>query len=138
MKKVIRKCVFETNSSMSHSCIIMTKEQSDKWEKEDLYLYRKGYWNPFKDLAEKQQPVDDQFYTQEEVLDFIKLISDEEYNIDEDDYYNIDDYIREMTDGCFISYNKWRDNEYEELDTNIYTTPGGETVVVYCSYGRDG
>ena len=42
--RVIRNIVFETNSSMSHSCIIMTKEQNDLW-KEGLYYYQPYYEN---------------------------------------------------------------------------------------------
>ena len=56
MKKSIRREVFETNSSMTHSLIIMPTEQEEKWEKEDLYYYNPSDWyDPFKKLPEEQK-----------------------------------------------------------------------------------
>ena len=37
MKRVVRPEVFESNSSMSHSLIIMTKDQDNQWEKKGYY-----------------------------------------------------------------------------------------------------
>jgi len=142
MKRVIRKGVFETNSSTSHSCVIMTEEQNKKWEEENLYYYPSSrYYNQFKDLPEDKQPHPGCFYTQEEVLEFYKL-KGYEYKPDEfvpeaDKYDDAkDEFIREMSD--FVSYNSWHDDEYMEFDDNYLTTPGGERVVVECKFGRDG
>lgn len=42
MKKTVRYGVFETNSSMTHSLIICTKEQLDKWRNKELWHPRWG------------------------------------------------------------------------------------------------
>ena len=144
MKKVIRREVWETNSSTSHSCVIMTEEQHNKWEKENLYYFNYNFYNPFKDLPKDKQPVRGALYTQDEVLEFHRL-QGYEYNPDEyipDDYdeYDTDEskkdkFIKEM--GDFSGYNAWDDDEYLEFDDCTYTTPSGEIIVVECKYGND-
>ena len=60
--KVIRRGIWETNSSMTHSCVIMTAEQNKKWEEEVLYYYPvHDYWDPFKELPEDEKPVPGDF-----------------------------------------------------------------------------
>jgi len=138
MKRVIRKCVWETNSSTSHSTVIMTADQYKRWEEENLYYYPPNKWyDPFEKLSEDQKPVGGCLYTQEEVLQFYKLAGYEEYdpNYYGEEEFTEDDYIREM--GDFIGYGNWSEDEYLENDTNYYTTPGGEEIVVCCKYGND-
>ena len=142
MKKVIRKCVFETNSSTSHATVIMTEEQYNRWTNENLYYYGGSkYYDPFEKLPEDKKPKAGCLYTQDEVLEFHKL-QGYEYNPDEfvpdADYYDDakDEFIKEM--GDFIKYTQWFEDEYLETDENHFTTPGGEKIVVCCKYGRDG
>ena len=135
MKRVIRRCVWETNSSMTHSCTIMTKSQSDLWEKENVYYYKISWWNSFKDLPKEEQPVNGMFYNQDEVLKFLEKIGchydPKEF---EDD---VNQFIKECDCG-FKSYSMWEDDDWLDRDANTFTTPGGEEIVVYCKYGRDG
>lgn len=42
MKKQIRRSVFETNSSSTHTLTIATKKQFEAWKKNELYLDK---WN---------------------------------------------------------------------------------------------
>ncbi len=53
--KVIRRGVFETNSSMTHSITICTKEEYEKWKKGELLfdIYNKKFIP-----KEKVEPVD--------------------------------------------------------------------------------
>lgn len=143
MKTVIRRCIFESNSSTSHTVVIMTEEQNEKWKEEDLYYYPYHDWyDPFKKLPENQKPKSGCLYTQDEVLKFHKLQgyepNPEEY--DEDEFESEEDmkdiFIKEM--GDFIKYTQWFEDEYLETDENHFTTPGGEKIVVCCKYGRDG
>ena len=135
MKRVIRKCVWETNSSTTHSCTIMTKEQSDLWEKGNVYYYEINWWNSFEDLPKEEQPINGMFYSQDEVLKFLEKI-DCHYDPKEfeDD---VTQFIKEC-DCDFMSYGMWKDDEWLDCDANTFTTPGGEEIVVYCKYGRDG
>lgn len=143
MKEVFRQGVFETNSSTSHSTVIMTEDMYKKWEEENLYYYPSDRWyNPYESLPKDKQPKPGCLYTQDEVWEFYRLIG-YECNLDEVDDYDEDDdeetlkdkYIREM--GDFIGYESWSEDEYLETDNNYYTTPGGEKIVVSCKYGND-
>lgn len=135
MKRVIRNCVFETNSSATHSVIIMTGEQSNKWEEGNVYYYNFGWWNPFRDLPSEERPTSGCFYSLDEVLKFLEKM---DYHYDPEEYdESVDEFIKECDCG-FITYEMWSESEWEEIDTNTYTTPGGEEIVVYCKYGRDG
>lgn len=131
--KVIRRGIWETNSSMTHSCVIMTAEQNKKWMGDRLYYYPgHDYWDPFKELPEDEKPVPGEFYTQDEVIEFHRL----QGYIYDPDVSDKESFIEEM--GDFIAYDSWRDDEYCETDTHSYTTPKGEEIVVHCKYGRDG
>ena len=136
MRRVIRRSVWETNSSTSHSVVIMTAEQNDKWENEDLYYYPGRWDQTFNNLSEEQKPKSGRLYTQDEILQFYRLIGYEYKPEEEDEDYTVDDYIYEM--GDFIGYNRWSNDEYLEQDTNYFTTPSGEEIVVHCKYGYDG
>lgn len=62
MKKVIRNCMFETNSSTTHSVIIMSLDKSKKWKNEKVYYYNeRESWNIFRDLPEEQRPKNGDF-----------------------------------------------------------------------------
>lgn len=140
MKKVIRREVWETNSSTTHSVVIMTAEQSKKWEEENLYYYPPDRWyDPFRGLPEDKKPKPGFLYTQDEVIEFHKL-QGYEYDPGAGDYAtdweNKDQFIREM--GDFIGYESWHDDEYLEFDSTSFTTPGGEEIIVECKYGYDG
>ena len=138
MKKVIRREAWETNSSTSHSIVIMTAEQDEKWGQEDLYYYPPDRYDyTFNELPDDQKPKPGCLYTQDEVLQFYKLIGYvyEPKENGDDEEYTVDDYIYEM--GTFIGYNRWTDDEYLEFDTNYFTTPSGENIVVHCKYGTD-
>lgn len=146
MKRVIRNCMFETNSSSTHSIIIMPFEKSEKWEKEKVYYFNKREsWDIFGGLPEEQKPKNGNFYTQDEVLEFLKLINfnynEDDYKEEDDDYYygeldSVEQFIRECDCG-FISYNIWDRDEYLEKDVTTYITDGGEEIVIYCKYGQD-
>lgn len=139
-KKVTRRCVFESNSSTSHSTIIMTEEQYKKWKGENLYYYPSDTW-PLNKLSKDEKPKPGCLYTQDEVLEFYKMAGYEYKPLELDDYdedeaYLKDRYIKEM--GSFDGYESWHDDECLEFDDTTYTTPSGEKIIVECKYGWDG
>ena len=138
-KRVVRRKVWETNSSISHSVVIMTAEQNEKWKEEGLYYYPPNKWyDSFRGVPEDEKPKPGFFYTQDECIRFHRLQGYEydpeagECNTDEE---NKDQFIREM--GDFLGYDAWHDDEYAYFDSNSYTTPGGEEIIVECKYGQD-
>lgn len=132
MKRAIRREIWETNSSTSHSVIIMTADKYKKWEEENLYYYiGRSWYDPFENLSEEKKPKGGELYTQDEIIEFYKL---QGYECDPDEE-NKDQYIRGM--GDFVGYQSFSEDEYLETDVNYYTTPGGEEIVVCCKYGSD-
>ena len=123
MKRQVRRGVFETNSSSTHSLTMMMKSDYDRWHTEQLYLYEGGYGWEFK------KPVKNNLYTKDEVAEFAK----------NNRYYHGEEEIdnETMRDMGFIS---WDDegSEYLEGFYEEFTTPSGETIVAFGEYGYDG
>jgi hypothetical protein len=124
MKKQIRRGVFETNSSSTHSLTMMMKSDYERWENENLYMYQGRGWS-----WDINKPVANALYTRDEAVEFVKNTK----------YYNdgdeIDDfYLREYD---FVSFDDegsgYLEGFYEE-----FTTPSGETIVAFGEYGYDG
>lgn len=121
--KQIRRGVFETNSSSTHSLTMMMKSDYERWHKDKLYLCKGGYGWVF------NKPIANNLYTKEEAIEFVK--NNKYYS----DGHEIDEeYLREFD---FIS---WDDegNEYLESFYKEFTTPSGETIVAFGEYGYDG
>ena len=110
----VRKNVFETNSSSTHSLVMAVKSDFDKWEKGEVY-YCEWAWSDLKDKFESGK-----FYPVEEV----------------DAYYEAKGEERDID--CFVTYEDFCENEYLEVSEYSYTTPGGETVCAVAKYGYDG
>lgn len=123
MKRQIRRGVFETNSSSTHSLTMMMKSDYDRWQTEQLYLYEGGYGWEF------NKPIKNNLYTKDEVMKFAK----------NNRYYHGEEEIdnETMRDMGFIS---WDDEGSEFLEGfyEEFTTPSGETIVAFGEYGYDG
>lgn len=122
--KIIRLGVFETNSSSTHTMVIMSEEEYDKWRKGELLKYR---W-------------EDKFITKEENDEIIKrLVEDyaKEYNIPVEDV-DIDDLKYEYDDDIAYTFEEYDDRMDLESDIEEYTTKSGEKLIIKCWYGYDG
>lgn len=105
----IRYGAFETNSSSTHTLVIMTKEQYEKFKKEELFLYNDGVATK-EEIAEKEKE------------------SIQRYN-DGD----VDEYIEDER----LSYDAFVDTENEDFYQE-YTTPSGEKIVAFGYFGYNG
>ena len=123
MKKQIRRGVFETNSSSTHSLTMMMKSDYERWENEGLYMYQGSGWS-----WDFNKPVKNHLYTKDEAIEFLK--NRRSYKGEEIDDYDLRDYD-------FIS---WDDegSEYLEGFYEEFITPSGETIVAFGEYGYDG
>ena len=126
MKEIIRRETYETNSSMSHSMVILTKADSKRWEEDELYAVSDEWfsWDKWEKKPERMK-----LYTLDEVLEMCR----------QNDYFDPDAY--EDMDNClkdegFVRYSTWEELELE-LEENEVTTPGGEEIVVHCAYGSE-
>ena len=146
MKRVIRCELFETNSSTTHSLIIMPKDVYKKWADSDLYVYD-GY-------SYKDGPKPDTLYTLDEAVDALLLNSSslrlygrekeylEEYkNNDDDDYRQV---LLEETENIleyygFYTYESWNGGDYAlEEDETSYKTESGDEIMIRAKFGWDG
>ena len=122
--KVIRLGVFETNSSSTHTMIIMPEEKYKKWESGELLRYR---W-------------DDKFITREEndriVKELIKQYA-KEHNISVDEV-DVDDAYSYYDEDVAYTLEEFDDRMNLENDIETYTTKNGETIVIRCWYGYEG
>lgn len=126
MKKQIRRGVFETNSSSTHSLTMMMKSDYERWENENLYMFDGWTYG-----WEFNKPVKNHLYTRDEVVEFAKNYK----------YYDIKDEIdvdyEMIRDMGFVSFDD-EGSEYLESFYNEFTTPSGETIVAFGEYGYDG
>lgn len=122
--KQVRRGVFETNSSSTHSLTMMMKSDYERWQNDQFYLYTGSGWG-----WDFNQPVNNKMYTRDEVVAFVK--SYRYYDKEEE----IDNKMLRYMD--FIA---WDDegNEYLESFYREFTTPSGETIVAFGEYGYDG
>lgn len=139
MKYQVRKGVFETNSSSTHSICICSQEDFDAW-KAGKTLYNE-YKNEFRSAEDFKISVTDkevedyynntkqEFYksftdlTSEEVLKVKnKLLKELKENTDTEDFETYSDW--------------WRD--YLESFERAYTSKSGDKIVVFGQYGYDG
>lgn len=127
--KVI-KTIFETNSSTTHSVVVMPKDKFDKWTS-GLYYFNGSYYG---NEPKGEKPVDGEIYTEEQVLEFLSELG---YKYNDEDYDSVSQYVEDCDVG-FISWEAWFEDEYLETDKTWYTTPGGEEIVICCKYGFDG
>ena len=124
------KTIFETNSSTTHSVVVMPKEKYDKWTS-GLYYFNGSYYG---NKSEGEHPIEGEIYTEEQVLEFLSELG---YEYNDEDYDSVSKYVEDCDVG-FISWEEWFEDEYLETDKTWYTTPGGEEIVICCKYGFDG
>ncbi len=108
MKRQIRIGTFETNSSSTHSLVMMSKDKFEKFEKGELFWY------------------DGEILSKTEILEIVKKW-DEDITLEN---------LEEELDGELKTYDNYsgdRETFYSE-----YTTDGGEVVVSLGYYGYDG
>ena len=130
----IRRNVFETNSSSTHSITMCSEDEYKKWQNGELLLH---IWN--EEFSTKEDIINKAKEKQKEYLDkqakgelirswekkYILAKTDEElYEIEEDDgYKSYDEY--------------WNWCEHETFDTS-YTTKNGEKICAFGYFGFDG
>ena len=123
--KQIRRNVFETNSSSTHSITMCSKDEYEKWENGELYLSRWG----------------DTFKTREEVIETLKAstyYSSTELrypNVDWNNTDEVDDILKK--EGWLTEEQYWNDVDMETF-CESYTTLNGEEVIAFGYYGYDG
>lgn len=141
----IRKHVFETNSSMTHSLVICENDEYAKWvksndseNKEEGYLFcmDNGKFLPYNEaIAENVKELKHQL-EKDFLYDSITIEDIEKYA-----QGNSDKELSEFTDDIYEMYvtkDEWDSNFYGyEIDSFSYTTKSGEKITGFCYYGYD-
>lgn len=131
--KTIRANTFETNSSSTHSMVILTEEQDNQLRNGELYLTNK---------------YNETIITKEE-RDAIFYEAIEEYNKDcentkiggtkistIEEFMETDDYLDNKSEfPC--NMDEWGDYDYLSYETSDYTSPSGDKLVIHVVYGMD-
>lgn len=114
--QTIRRSVFETNSSSTHSLTIVSKEEFEKFKAGDLFIGD-----------------DEEFYTRDQVIsDNSRFISEEELNPEEED-----DFDAILENGGYKSYDQYM--HYGDLESfaQSHKTKSGDEIVAFGLYGYD-
>lgn len=120
MKKQIRRGVFETNSSSTHSLTMCSESEYDKWVKGELLYDNDG----------------GDFYTKEDAIEKIK---DYSWLIGRVDWNDKDSVNEALRDESFYTYEQYCNDigyYYDEF-RGSYTTENGEKVIAFGYYGYD-
>lgn len=142
MIQTIRLNTFETNSSSTHSMIIIPDKYYNDFEAGKIFYIHK--WN---DSLKKE--LGKEFATLEEITstkwweDNYKFDSekteyadDNGYDVDEDAEELEEEYLREfLRDNDIIKSEGWYENL--EQDETTYTTESGDVIHIRCAYGYD-
>ena len=119
--RVIRRGVFETNSSSTHSITMCSKEEYEKWASGEVLL-DESWW------------AEEKFITKEEAIQ--KLKENKYYNdLDFTDEDAVDKALREEYIYTFEQY--WDNCDYETF-SSTYITKNGEEIIAFGYFGYDG
>ena len=127
--------VFETNSSSTHNCTIMSDKDYQAFVHGDTYI-NKG--NVYSDSEFN----DNDYVTREQIVDIYEKAKYEEYRAYAKDlkiYLNNDDgsFDEYLSDNSlisgFIPYSYWGCEL--EAEQNSFTTEHGDVIHVLCEYG---
>lgn len=122
MKVQIRRGVFETNSSSTHSLCIVSEDQFERWKNGELYFDK--YNNEFK--------------TKEELIDWARYsdcwYKDKVVGMTDDEVL---EFIHENDDD-WRTYENYESDYLEYFETHFSTPQFGEKMVAFGEYGYNG
>lgn len=123
MKKQIRRGVFETNSSSTHSITMCSGEEYDKWCSGNLL-----FW-----VGKKK------FGTKEDIIEELKELTRWDNSLMYPDVnWDDDSVVADIFDSEEIqTSDEFFDDEYLETFEETYHTSNGEEVVAFGKFGYD-
>ena len=116
--KSIRRGVFETNSSSTHSLTICSKDDFKAWKDGNVFFMR----YPNEKFISKEEAV--------EILKAHKYIKCEDY----DDKGLLEEALAEAE---IYTYDRFFASEYLESYEQNHTTKSGDEIVAFGMYGHD-
>lgn len=119
--RVIRRGVFETNSSSTHSITMCSQDEYDRWERGELLLNDR--WRVKEKLISREQA--------------IEQLKQEDYSstINFDDIEKVNAELRDKY--LFTAEEYWNSSDLETF-VEKYITKNGEKIVAFGRFGYDG
>ena len=137
MKRQIRRGVYETNSSSTHSLTMCSEEEFEQWKNGELLFDEWGYESFVKanSLSDDDKKYAAQDYENNKD-EFSKDWSDLSESAKEK-YYTRYAKENDIVDEDVKTYEEWR---YGDLETFVdrYTSKSGDKIVAFGQYGYDG
>ena len=138
----VRRGVFETNSSSTHSLSIVTQDEFDYWkDNKDVYFVGNAYGY----FDEKR--FGKAFVTKDEILAMAAKVNEEKNLTGEDRYPTDDSFFERDEDDWYsdspakeegiLSYEDWLEQEYLETYAQKFTTPSGDKMIAFGEYGTN-
>lgn len=113
----IRKKVFETNSSSTHSLTMCSKDDYDRWQKGELYLDADNC----------------ELLSKDEALNAVA----EDTGLSAEEINDCDDKETLFLESRVCSFSAFKDDDTYEHFKKEFTTKNGETVVAFGYYGAE-
>ena len=137
MKRQIRRGVFETNSSSTHSLTMCSEEEFKQWKKgEVLFDEDDGTFVKANDLSNKDKEYAAQDY--EDNKDEYSKDWTELSETAKEKYYTKYAKENDLIDEDAKTYDEWNDDYGLKTFVDKYTTKSGDRVVAFGKYGYDG
>lgn len=125
----IRRGVFETNSSSTHSITLCAKDDYYKWKSGEVYLNQGSGW------CSNSINKDKKFVTKCEAID---ILTDSKYPPEKDlntlGEADLHEFFKENEIYTYENY----ESDYLEYFEETHITPNGEEIVAFGQFGYDG
>lgn len=137
MKRQIRRGVFETNSSSTHSLTMCSEEEFEQWKNGELLF---DEWGSESFVKANSLSDDDKKYAVKDYENHKDEFSKDWSDLSEsakEKYYT--KYAKEnnIVDEDAKTYEEWRHSNLETF-VDRYTSKSGDKIVAFGKYGYDG
>lgn len=137
MKRQIRRGVFETNSSSTHSLTMCSEEEFEQWKNGELLF---DEWGSESFVKANSLSDDDKKYAAQDYENHKDKFSKDWSDLSEsakEKYYT--KYAKEnnIVDEDVKTYEEWRHSNLETF-VDRYTSKSGDKIVAFGKYGYDG
>lgn len=137
MKRQVRRGVFETNSSSTHSLTICTEEQFEAWKRgEVLFVEWESEGKKFVSASvltdkDKEEAASNYDLNKDEFQKNFEDLSESAKNKIYKKYAKENNLVNEDAE----TYDQYMEDEYLESYKRHYTTEHGDKIVIFGQYG---
>ena len=127
--KTIRHNTFETNSSSTHSLLILTEEENNKIDNGELFIESK-----YEETLITKEEADKIFL---EAIEYYNSVYPEDKIHTIEEFKETDWYLDNISEyPCDI--NVWSEKEGLDYDVTDYVSPSGDKIIIHAIYGYGG